>query len=455
MNRLASARGLLLFALFNVQLVGVAGAAESSASESWKKQQRVAAEKSEGILKQADRVRGLLGQYQLMLAAYKADESKAFRLIFGQYLSWHQTYVGLYDEAVESFSIKQEADKQDAPSPLEGGQYSAQPAVDAIAKLAHGRRAIFFNEAHNAAITRSLTVQMLGKLREDGYTWFAAETLYETDTALTKRGYPIDKSGFYTQEPVYADMIRSALKLGFKVVSYEAMSDATGDGREREQARNLYERVFKTDPQARLVVNAGYAHIVESGKYLGGASMAQHFRKLSDIDPLTIEQTMLIEHPQPNQDHPIYRAVVASHNPSVPTVFIDKMGKPWSLRPAGYDVSVLFPASPHDPKNRPAWLSLGGLRKSYAIGGEICRGELPCLIEARYPDEDDDAIPADRTVLGLADPHASEDEHKFVSASRLRGELYLRPGRYRVRGVNSENHALTSQNITVSASNSP
>src|SRR5262249_12383867 len=151
-------------------------------------------------------------------------------------------------------------DKLDAPSPLDDA-HTAQPALAAIPLLAKDRQAIFFNEAHNAAITRTLTVALLEKLRAEGFTHFAAETLYETDADLAQRGYPNESSGFYTQEPVYGEMVRTALKLGYTVVAYEAVSDASGDAREREQAKNLVERVFKKDPKARLVVNAGYAHI--------------------------------------------------------------------------------------------------------------------------------------------------------------------------------------------------
>src|SRR6185312_10257007 len=107
----------------------------------------------------------------------------------------------------------------------------------------------------------------------------------------------------------------------FKVVAYESDKEGNGDVREYAQAKNLYERVFKADPQARLVVNAGYAHIQENGRYLGGRSMAQHFRKLSGIDPLTIEQTMLIKHPPGTEDHPYYGAIIAALHPGEPIIF--------------------------------------------------------------------------------------------------------------------------------------
>ncbi|HSX60000.1 MAG TPA: hypothetical protein VLF18_07370 [Tahibacter sp.] len=422
--------------------------ATGAGAASWKEQQIAAAEKSESILRQVEKVRGLLAQYQIMRAAYVADEARAFRLIFGQYLSWHQSYLGLHEDAMQSFSIQQGSDKQDAPSPLEGDAWRSEPAADTIARLANGQRAVFFNEAHNAAITRSLTVEMLPKLRQLGYTHFAAETLYETDTELARRGYPNDASGFYTQEPVYAEMVRTALKLGFTVVAYEAASEAVGDAREKEQARNLYNRVFKDNADARVVVNAGYAHIVESGKYLGGASMAQHFRKIARIDPLTVEQTMLIPHTEASQDHPYYRALLASASPKTPVAFVDGDGKPWSLRAGQYDVSVALPPYTHE-NGRQTWLSLGGARRAYTVDGEICRSVMPCLIEARYIGEGDDAIPADRIVFGLQDSSLTGSERKFRTVDQLRTDLYLRPGRYRVRASGADNQIVNTQNITV------
>lgn len=432
-------------AVLSLILAALVPAADAA---SWKEQQIAAAEKSESILRQAEKVRGLLAQYQILRAAYVADDGKAFRLIFGQYLSWHQTYLGLHEDAQQSFSIQQGADKQDAPSPLEGDAWRIEPAVDTLTRLAKDERAVFFNEAHNATITRSLTVEMLPRLKQLGYTHFAAETLYETDTKLASRGYANDDSGFYTQEPVYAEMVRTALKLGFTVVAYEAASEAVGDAREKEQARNLYNRVFKDDPQARVVVNAGYAHIVESGKYLGGASMAQHFRKIAHVDPLTVEQTMLIPHTETSQDHPYYRALLAKGAPSHAIAFVDKDGKPWSLRAGQYDLSIALP--PYTIENgRQSWLTLGAARRAYTVDGEICRSVMPCLIEARYAGDGDDAIPADRIVIGLQDSSLTGSERKFRTVSQLRTDLYLRPGRYRVRASGADNQIVNTQNITV------
>ena len=145
-------------------------------------------------------------------------------------------------------------------------------------------------------------------------------------------------------EPIYAEMVRTALKLGYKVVGYEAEKEGNGDVREDDQAKNLYERTFKNDPHARVVVNAGYAHIQENGKYLGGASMAQHFRKLTGIAPLTVEQTMLIEHPPGTENHPYYHADhrrgASRRSRSCSSTRRASRGR---CKPKAYDVSVVFP----------------------------------------------------------------------------------------------------------------
>jgi len=415
----------------------------------WQQAQKVAFEKSEKVYAEALKRNGLLAQFKAMRDAYRSDSNKAFRIVFGQYMSWYQTFVGDYPGAHDAYSIRQLAASDDNSSPLSGG-YTSKPALDEIVELAKGRKAVFFNEAHNVPLTRTLTLELLSRLRAEGYNYFAAETVYSSDTELQSRGYPNEKSGFYTMEPISAEMVRTALKLGFKVVGYESEKEGNGDVREYDQAKNLYERTFKKDPGARVVVNAGYAHIQENGKYLGGMSMAQHFRKLSSIDPLTVEQTMLIEHPVGTENHPFYHPVVDSLKPKAPIVFVDAKGEPWSLKPKAYDVSVFFPIDQIE-SDRPTWLDLGGLRKPYSVSGSVhCQDQYPCLIEARYANEGDDSIPADRLVLNPVEK-AERLEDRLIMGSHgvTQASLYLRPGTYHILSTNEANRTLYRADITV------
>ena len=438
-------QGIPLGCALLLACAATSGHAQSAAQ--WQARQIEASNKSEQIMQEANKHKSLLAQYQVMRYAYNANKDPAFHVIFGQYLSWYQTFIGDYPDAATDFSIRQTALPDDRPSPLGNPDYTARPALEAIPELARNYRAVFFNEAHNIPLTRTLTVQLLGKLRAEGFNYFAAETLYQTDTKLQSRGYPIPDSGFYTQEPICAEMVRTALKLGFKVVAYEALSNATGDAREAEQARNLYKAVFQKDPSARLVLDAGYAHIQTSGVYLGGSSMAEHLHKLSGVVPFTVEQTMLYAHPTASDDHPDYAPIMKQLKPTAPIVFVDKAGKPWSLR-QGYDVSVFFPPQTIR-RGRPTWLDLGGERKPYYVSGERCQGSYPCLVEARYASEADDAIPADRLALDPVPLNAVPmDRIKFMSGAPF-GELYLRPGNYRLLYSDVDSRTLATQDITI------
>ena len=443
----------IVFAAACVSCAGLPIPARAQSAAQWQARQVQAAQESEAIMRDANKRNSLLAQFQVMRYAYHGNKDAAFQVIFGQYLSWYQSFIGDYQDAATSFSIKQAALPDDRPSPLLDPGYHAEPALEAISRLAKGRRAVFFNEAHNIALTRTLTVQMLARLRAEGYDYFAAETVYQTDKDLQARGYPTRASGFYTEEPICAEMVRTALRLGYKVVGYEALSDATGDAREAEQARNLYRQVFKDHPEARVVVNAGYAHIQESGVYLGGSSMAQHLQRLIDIDPLTVEQTMLYEHPAAADDHPYYGPVMQQLHPAAPIVFVDKADKPWSLRP-GYDVSVWFP--PHQmQRGRPTWLSLGGERKAYYVDGERCNHNFPCLVEARYAGEGPDAIAADRVVLDPVPLNAIPSDRVKSGGLAPFSELYLRPGKYRLSYIDVNDRTLFSQNVTVKDHDAP
>ncbi len=426
-------------------------ASEMSPSE-WRKRQLEAADKSDKIMRQAEKLPGLLGRYVHMQSSYDADHDRAFQVIFGQYLSWFQTFIGDYDGAAASFSIAQPPQDDDGPSPIGAGM-TLKPAAETILEMTKSRKAVFFNEAHSAPITRTLTIELLPKLREQGFNYFAAETLYDTDRDLQKRGYPTAKSGFYVDEPLYGDMIRSALKLGFKVIAYDVENAGVGDARERAGAESLYAQVFKKDPNARLVVNAGFAHVQKSGKYLGGSSMGEFFRKISGIDPLTIEQTMLIQHARQDQDHQYYLAVMEQFHPQQPSVFVAADGHAWTLKPDKYDMSVFFPQY-EVVKLRPNWLTLNGLRTPFPVGSDLCRNQFPCLAEARYADEPDTAVAADRAVLNVIDLQTPENQRILSGHGQTSSRLFLRPGKYRIKTTDRNDRPLLTREVQVGAQGS-
>ncbi|HEY8229348.1 MAG TPA: hypothetical protein VIG31_02740 [Rhodanobacteraceae bacterium] len=436
-------------------LVGLAPCAVAQVPSVWREQQIEAMNQSDAIMKRAHDRKDLLAQYQVMRRAYASDGKPAFRAIFGQYLSWYQSFIGDYKDAELGFSIEQKSLADDNPSPLTQPGWHSVPALEYIPQLAKKYRVVLLNEAHNIAMTRTLTVRLLKPLREEGFNVFAVETLYPGDiNALNKRGYPTAASGFYTREPIYAEMVRTALKLGYKVVAYEADPDHTGNAREAQQAENLW-KILKADPNARIVVNAGYAHIQKTGQFLGAESMAEHFMHDSGITPLSIEQTILIPHQDGGMNHPDYDPIVDNLHPTQPIVFINKDAKPWSLRP-GYDASVIFPQE-HFAYGRPTWAGLWGARTPYVVNGNVCQKQWPCMVAARYADEGDDAIPADRMVLDPV-PLTTIDDIKITQGdySIPTGQLYLRPDhRYKLTITDERGQRIGSQIITVKTPGEP
>jgi hypothetical protein len=319
--------------------------------------------------------------------------------------------VGNYEEALRYADIAYGTSamgRRAGADELKG--YRPVDALNALARAAEAAQVVMINEAHHVPQHRAFTIGLLKKLRNRGFTHFATETLYEKDTQLNERGYPTAQTGYYTGEPVYGDLIRIALRLGFRVIPYEVEGATNPDERERGQARNLVERILKDDPKARILIHAGYAHIDESGAdRVGAITMAQRFKETTGIDPLTIEQTEMTEHNSRELEHPLYRHVLERGLVTRPTVFRKARGELWMQERGRHDVTLFHPRSRplgRDAGGRPDWLRLGGSRGPYRLPKDVCGAERRCLVRARLASEPADAIPIDQLEV-LAERQAA------------------------------------------------
>lgn len=376
-----------------------------------------------------------------------------------QMLASVENELGLYDKALRDFPLKRQVlAGAEAPTPA---NWRAENAADVITKMAADRRLVLVNEAHHDAHTRVLTLALLPRLRALGFNYFAVEALVEDGEPLMQRGYPVQSSGTeYLHEPTYGDIVRTAIKLGFQVIAYESSADSPL-GRESGQARNLYEKTFARDPAAKLFVHAGYAHIDKEKGRLGNVEpMAMHLRRLSGLEPLSIDQTDIREQIPAEQD--IYHTLTTRFPSNGPIVLVSRStGKPWSNRPNAYDANVLLPPAAGDlvesgfseplakersaerdyfmlstpvVKERPDWLRHREGRKPWPIAARLCRNTFPCVIDAILANESSDAIAIDR--------------YPFMEG-HISSRLYLPPGKYRLRASNSQGKTLSEQVITV------
>jgi hypothetical protein len=107
-------------------------------------------------------------------------------------------------------------------------------------------------------------------------------------------------------------------------------------------------------------------------------------------------------------------------------------GSVWASDPVRHDVDVILPPSGH--QRRPHWLSLGGARETRVISSEMCQRQLPCVVEARFANESDDAIPADRYV--------------FLTDNSI-NTLYLWPGEYKITAWDRDGRKVSQRTLTV------
>lgn len=160
-------------------------------------------------------------EYLIQLMPHLSDADK---VVAEQFLSFSLDELGVYNQAVLAFPVTVER-----PPGLvipHAAQWKGADALDAIVKLAAGRHIVMINEAHHDAHTRELTLALLPRLRALGFNYFAAEALGDDDPALMKRGYPVKSSGSeYLREPIYGEIVREAIRLGFILVPYDSASN--------------------------------------------------------------------------------------------------------------------------------------------------------------------------------------------------------------------------------------
>lgn len=307
----------------------------------------------------------------------------------------------------------------------------SRDALDVIVEAATDRQIVILNEAHNISGHRGFAARVMRALRPLGFDTLAAETFNPRTPAFRsgvwayREGAPFRQAlGYYTADPVFAEMVREAASLGYGFADYEqrddqsAAEDASGEervvARETAQAANLIENVLKSRPDARLFILCGYNHVLEAEGW-GGLWFAGRLKAATGIDPLTIDQSGNWPGTRPETDSPQVAAVLRRFAPTAPivvwrdgTIFANRIydGKT--------DLSVFHPRLPR-VAGRPGWLAADPVRRPVEVATPPFDG--PTLLQALHIDEGP-GIPAD---------------HLLLEPGQERATLMLRPGRYFVR----------------------
>jgi hypothetical protein len=256
---------------------------------------------------------------------------------------------------------------------------------------------------------------LLEDLYKRGYHYLAMEMLNNfANHSLDKLNY---LTGHFSSEPVAGELIRTALDIGFKLISYEDTLPAehTATQRDSIQALNIY-RVIQEDSTAKILVYAGYAHIAEKNIGEDFIPMGMAFKKISGIDPLSIDQTDMTEDGDFEYGKAFYDSYIQKFpitSPSIALVKDEPLNVTYNQL---YDLTVIHPRTSYRD-GRPTWLSLGGRRQPFYINPQ---NKNTFFVQAYYQFESFGAkpgqvVPADQT---------------YIPTSKGSYLLYLRRGKY-------------------------
>jgi hypothetical protein len=211
--------------------------------------------------------------------------------------------------------------------------YVVTPWRDAMTRIAAQRRLVLIMEAHTVTEHRAWIEQTLASFRAAGFTHYCAETIAESGTTLQSRGNPTSATGFYTLDPRFGNLVRTAIRLGFEVGGYDSR-DLDFDGREEHQAATLAAR-FASRPDARMVVHAGHGHVFKHEVRNVGRYMAARLWEKTRVEPFTIWQLS-------NQlASDVYRRLIQQIGPITEPVML--------VPPPRHVTEALFPESSVQP----------------------------------------------------------------------------------------------------------
>ena len=326
-------------------------------------------------------------------------DSESYRTL-AQYLATIEGKIGNHETGLMWMDrFKQNVDY--SVKPLE--KFTVIEAIPYIVERAVDHRIVITNERHHASTDRLLPLFLLKPLYEQGFRYLAVETLNESHT-INKLGYPTRYDGYYSNDVVYAQLLRSARSMGYEIVAYEQEDDQRApedpenpinryDERDSWQAKNIISRTFKGDPKAKVLIHCGYGHVSES-MLTRSTPMALFLKNLTGLDPLTISQTHFSERSESEREHPWRKqAIDLDLLDETPKVLMSPQGDLIRYSKS-VDIEAIGLRTTYE-QGRPIWMRMNGTRQPVQISTAACENRS-CILEVFDPTEDEYAIPYDR-----------------------------------------------------------
>ena len=290
------------------------------------------------------------------------------------------------------------------------------PLSEVMDSIIENNRVIMLNEMHFNPHNRAFVISWLEKCYQNGYRYFAAETLFAKDSIVNeRRTVLLGETGFYSDEPVFGDLLRTALNMGYTLVPYEA--DGWGVDRERNEAENLIKNILDKDPEAKFLLLGGMGHITDRK---GWSMMGGFFKEKTGIDPFTMDCAMFFSEQYESMDS--LRTVYFDRIDTMPVrepVIIYDTAKHIYINFTGMDATCCLPRTRFIEDNIPDWKLYNG-KVLYTIDRRFIKknGFPEGCVSAFLKSEGEQCVPIDQYMYG-------KDEKEFKLAL-YKGEYLLR-----------------------------
>jgi hypothetical protein len=292
-------------------------------------------------------------------------------------------------------------------------------ALEAAIAAAREAQIVIVNEAHNQPLHRHFIAQLAEALGGE-FDVFAAETFNYLRLMEPRQAGAL---GYYEREPIFHRQVEAIEAAGYQLAAYEIRASQRDPDtetpaeriavREEAQADNLIAEVLAENPDVRILVHVGYAHLLEAPQRMSQDGpplewFALRLKQKTGIDPLTITQTHC-GLPGP-EGEPVLDAEGEGEARAAASPSAERLaGQPALADPSGVlpegavDMAVAY-APLQFEDGRPAWRrEIGDV--ATAVPGALAPVDTAVIFEARAPTETLDDMPVERLLLYPADAH--------------------------------------------------
>jgi hypothetical protein len=334
--------------------------------------------------------------YYVSLNQFRNQEMSSF-LGFEEFYGASESFVGNYEKSRYLFdSISMMRNFGGYPFDAAIDFFQPQNALETIISETKNKNLVLINEVHHRPEHRVFTTQLLQELYKQGFRYLAVEGMNERDSLINERKYPNDKSGFYIQEICYGNMLRTAMDLGFTIVTYDTYFGGTNNERDSVQAVNIYNQTFGKIENAKVLVHVGYGHLSKN-PFGGNRPMGFMLSHLYSLSPFVINQVEVVEHEMKTEQSANYQHLINKYEIDKPIVLKRNDNEYWAVA-SSYDIDVIHPKLQF--KNGRATFLLYNNRRAVDLPKALKQEKyLGHLIRVFNHSEPNSAVPIDQFEL--------------------------------------------------------